>query len=439
MARRSPSKPPSDAASDDDAAALVPRLRFPEFCSEAAWVMTTVGSISPHVVAGGTPSTSERSYWGGEIRWMNSGELNLKKVYEVEGRISEDGLRSSSAQLIPPRCTLIGLAGQGRTRGTVAMNFVELCTNQSIAAVYPDETTFVAEFLYHNLDSRYDELRRLSANGEGRGGLNLQIIRSLDVSLPSLREQQRIADCLTSLDDLIAAEVRMVEALKAHKKGLMQNIFPREGEALPRLRFPEFRDGPLWEARPLGELFDTATGGTPERTVKEYWGGVIPWITTSLVDFNVITEAEEFITEAGLENSSAKLFPKNTVLVALYGQGKTRGKVALLGIEATTNQACGAIFPANEIDPVFAFLSLCGRYDEMRGLSNSGGQENLSQGLIRDLPFRYPKDTAEQQRIADCLSSLDAALTAAGDAVAALNAHKMGLMQQLFPSPENRA
>ena len=124
------------------------------------------------------------------------------------------------------------------------------------------------------------------------------------------------------------------------------------------------------------------------------------------------------------------------MLVALYGQGKTRGKVGLLGIEATTNQACAAILPGDRIEAAFTFLSLSGRYEEMRGLSNSGGQENLSQGLLRELPFPYPKDVAEQHRIADCLSTLDAQIAAEADKLAALKTHKQGLMQQLFPHPQ---
>ena len=235
---------------------------------------------------------------------------------------------------------------------------------------------------------------------------------------------------------MVTAQGRKVEALKAHKRGLMQQLFPREGETRPRLRFPEFRDAPEWRNAPLGELFDTMTGGTPDRARKDYWNGSIPWITTSLVDFNVITKAEEFITEAGLENSSAKVFPKGTVLMALYGQGKTRGKVALLGIEATTNQACAAILPGNKIDPLFTFANLCGRYQEMRALSNAGGQENLSQGLIRDLPLSYPTDPDEQGKIVSCLSSLDAQIAAEFEKLAALKTHKKGLMQQLFPAAE---
>jgi type I restriction enzyme S subunit len=173
--------------------------------------------------------------------------------------------------------------------------------------------------------------------------------------------------------------------------------------------------------------------------VTKYWGGNIPWITTSLIDFNVIHMAEEFISDAGLKESSAKLFPEKTLLVAMYGQGKTRGKAALLGVEAATNQACAAILPSKKIDPFFAFLSLCGRYDEMRGLSNSGGQENLSQGLIRELPFRYPSDVAEQRMIVGCLSSLDDLVGAQVRKIAALQLQKKGLMQGLFPVSDTRA
>jgi len=216
----------------------------------------------------------------------------------------------------------------------------------------------------------------------------------------------------------------------------MQQLFPREGETLPRLRFPEFQDAPEWESNSIDNIFETTSGGTPSRTEKSYWGGTIPWITTSLVNFGIITEAEEFISEHGLNNSSAKLLPEGTVLIAMYGHGKTRGQVALLGLEAATNQACAAILPQKGIEPYFVFQNLAGRYDELRNLSNSGGQENLSQGLVRDLPFSYPTNVAEQKRITSCLTTLDDLITAHSAKLSALKTHKKGLMQQLFPFQE---
>ena len=176
------------------------------------------------VTAGGTPSTFFPAYWNGDIKWMSSGELNLKKVYDVDGRITELGLKNSSTQLLPKKCVLIGLAGQGKTRGTVAMNYIELCTNQSIGAILPNDN-FVPEFLYYNLDSRYNELRQLSTGEGGRGGLNLTIIRNILVTLPQTKkEQSAIAKLLEDMDLEIKALEQKRDKYKQLKVGLMQQL-----------------------------------------------------------------------------------------------------------------------------------------------------------------------------------------------------------------------
>ncbi len=188
------------------------------------WKDTTISKIAT-VFAGATPSTTKKEFWDGEIRWMNSGELNLKRVYEVENRITELGLKSSSTKLLPKYCVLIGLAGQGKTRGTVAMNFVELCTNQSIAAIPPNEKVFDSEFLFHNLDNRYNELRSLSKGDGGRGGLNLQIIKAMNIKLPCLEEQKKISKFLQQVDLKIKYVETQSEQTIQYKKGLLQKMF----------------------------------------------------------------------------------------------------------------------------------------------------------------------------------------------------------------------
>ena len=411
---------------NDEKRTLTPRLRFPEF--REAWKTGTIGDLFDHRVEPERATTFEsdkiltvKLHANGVVRNERTGTLTGATNY----------FKRRAGQFIFSKIDLLNGAF-----GIVPDEFDGFCSSSDVPA-FSFRNGGSPLFFLNWLQANY---QRLEIERTGTSNTLKRIsptkFRALPIRLPSPAEQQKIADCLTSLDELIAAQERKVDALKANKKGLMQQLFPREGETLPRLRFPEFRDAPEWRVDPLGELFETMTGGTPDRAVKEYWDGVIPWITTSLVDFSIINHAEEFISEEGLENSSAKLFPKNTVLIALYGQGKTRGKVALLGIEAATNQACAAILPGEGIKPAFTFLSLCGRYDEMRGLSNSGGQENLSQGLVRELPFRYPENVAEQQRIADCLSTLDARIAAEADKLSALKMHKQGLMQQLFPSPE---
>jgi type I restriction enzyme S subunit len=199
---------------------LTGKKRLPGFSGE--WEIKKIGEIA-HTTAGGTPSTSTTSYWGGDIRWMNSGELHLKMVYEVEGRITEEGLRNSSTKIIPPKCVLIGLAGQGKTRGTVAMNMVELCTNQSIAAILPSKS-HVPEYLYCNLDNRYEELREVSSGEGGRGGLNLTLINKLDLPLPSIPEQTAIAGVMGDMSAEITALEAKLDKARQIKQGMMQEL-----------------------------------------------------------------------------------------------------------------------------------------------------------------------------------------------------------------------
>lgn len=255
------------------------------------------------------------------------------------------------------------------------------------------------------------------------------------IPLPKSKiEQQKIADCLSSLDELIEAQDKKLEALQRHKKGLMQDLFPSEGQTIPKLRFPEFQNSPEWNASSIEEIAIISSGGTPSRVKDEYWNGDIPWVSTTLIDFNHIKSAKEFITESGLSNSSTKIFPKNTILMAMYGQGKTRGRVAVLEIDAAINQACAAITLKNGMSTQFVFQNLSARYEEIRKISNSGGQENLSGELIKKIPFSYPDITSgEQQSIADFLTSIDNLITTQTQKLESLRLHKKGLMQQLFP------
>jgi type I restriction enzyme S subunit len=200
---------------------LTGKRRLPGFDGE--WTVRKMGDFST-IVSGGTPSTFHPEYWGGHIAWMNSGELNLKRVYAVEGRITEAGLCNSSTTEVPKHSVLIGLAGQGKTRGTVAMNYVNLCTNQSIAAVFPNETEYCSEYLYQNLDNRYDELRELSTGDGGRGGLNLTILRNLDILFPPLTEQTAIAEILSDMDAEITALEKKLSKARLIKQGMMQEL-----------------------------------------------------------------------------------------------------------------------------------------------------------------------------------------------------------------------
>lgn len=184
------------------------------------WKKTTIGDLTI-VCAGATPSTKMSEYWGGNIRWMNSGELNLKQVYEVKGRITESGLQNSGTKLLPTNCVLVGLAGQGKTRGTVAINHVPLCTNQSIAAILPKDE-FNTEYLFWDLENRYAELRKISSGDGARGGLNLELINGLIVYLPPIEKQEEIANILSATEHKIELLKLELEQWQLKKKSLMQ-------------------------------------------------------------------------------------------------------------------------------------------------------------------------------------------------------------------------
>ncbi|MFM4895189.1 restriction endonuclease subunit S [Aeromonas caviae] len=186
-----------------------------------------------------------------------------------------------------------------------------------------------------------------------------------------------------------------------------------------------------WKLSTIEEIANVSSGGTPSRKNDTYWNGNIPWVTTAEVQFKVIKDTSEKITEEGLANSSAKLFPVDTILMAMYGQGKTRGQVAKLGIEASTNQACAAIVlhPDYEVDYYYQFL--VSQYENIREMANSGGQENLSGGIVKSIQVPVPP-LPEQQKIAKILSTWDQAISTTEQLLANSQQQKKALMQQLL-------
>lgn len=188
------------------------------------WHDIAIGSFAD-VYAGGTPSTANPAYWGGDIPWMSSGELNKKVVSCVQGRITQAGLENSSTRIIPAHCVLIGLAGQGKTRGTAAYNTISLCTNQSIAAILPNPSEFDSKFLYYYMDTQYKALRELSDGGGGRGGLTKKLIEEFSVRIPvNLEEQVAIASVFTDIDYEIEKLEKELNKYRGIKSGMMSEL-----------------------------------------------------------------------------------------------------------------------------------------------------------------------------------------------------------------------
>lgn len=185
-----------------------------------------------------------------------------------------------------------------------------------------------------------------------------------------------------------------------------------------------------WEVVRIGEIAKTSSGGTPSRDKEEYYNGNIPWVKSGELKDNVIYATEEKITEKGLQNSSAKLFSKGTLLIALYGA--TVGKTAILGINATTNQAVCAIIDKKGIfDPRFLQCFLIFRRKQLISISSGGAQPNISQEIINIFKVPLPP-LPEQQKIAEILSTVDQAIEKVEESIAKTERLKSGLMQKLL-------
>ncbi|UNM20287.1 restriction endonuclease subunit S [Pseudomonas sp. ArH3a] len=385
---------------------LVPERRFPKFRDDGEWQLKTFNEL--FTIGNG------RDY-----KHLTSGEI---PVYGSGGYMLSvnDYLYDGESACIGRKGTIdnpIFLAGKFWTVDTLfyTHSFKE-CLPKFIYAIFQQ-----INWVSHN-------------EAGGVPSLSKTNIGKIKVAVPKPAEQQKITDCISSIDELIIVQTQKIESLKTYKKGLMQQLLPAAGSTMPKLRFPEFRNKGEWVTSTIGDICrNVASGGTPSRTIQEYWNGDIPWVSTTLIDFNTIQNVNEYISKSGLSNSPAKIFPKNTILMAMYGQGKTRGKVAVLGINAATNQACAALLLNKGMNTEFVFQNLAVRYDEIRRISNPGGQENLSATLIKSIPFSYPDiESGEQQKIADCLASIDKIIIEQAQKIEFLRAHKKGLMQQLF-------
>src|SRR5690554_1355613 len=226
---------------------LIPTLRFPEFKEDGEWEEKKLGEVG-EFIGGGTPSTTNPAFWDGDIQWYTPTEVKGGVLKSSIRKITLAGLTNSSAKLLPVGTILITTRA---TLGDVAITEWACCTNQGFQSLVVNDSE-VNSFWYYWIFMNKVELEKRSS-GSTFQEIGKQQIKSIPVIAPKRPEQQKIADCLSSLDDLLAAHNEKLELLKGHKKGLMQNLFPQEGERVPKFRFPEFENDGEWEEKKLGE------------------------------------------------------------------------------------------------------------------------------------------------------------------------------------------
>ena len=261
------------------------------------------------------------------------------------------------------------------------------------------------------------------------------ILKEKVVLFPDFKtgEQQKIADCLSSLDELIVAQARKVDALKTHKKGLMQQLFPREGETQPRLRFLEFRDAGEWEDQSIGNIGKVVTGSTPSTAQPAFYGGGIPFVSPAdISDMRFVDQTKTTLTQEGY----AQTRPIRAGSVLFVCIGSTIGKVAQNIRDCATNQQINAIIPNSKHSEGFVYFALSLASERIALLAGRQAVPIINKSLFSSVRILVPK-LPEQHRIASFLSSIETLLTDENQSLELLKAHKKGLMQQIFPSLES--
>ena len=242
----------------------------------------------------------------------------------------------------------------------------------------------------------------------GRQRLGKEVLLSTPIPMPTPDEQRKIARVLATVQRAIEQQQAIIATTRELKRSLMHKLFT-EGLRGETQKPTEIGLVPKsWEVKRIGEIATLKSGGTPSRSNESFWiGGTIPWVKTGEVDYCVINDTEEKITQEGLDGSSAKIFPAGTLLMAMYGQGITRGKVGILGVDTATNQACAAFFPKEEVRTGLLYQLFSFKYDYIRNLGHGANQKNLSADILKTVQIAYPKDTDEQDEIVSSLSALD--------------------------------
>ena len=260
---------------------------------------------------------------------------------------------------------------------------------------------------------------------------NASDIATIKVNVPNIQEQTAIGSLFRTLDDLLASYKDNLTNYQSLKTTMLSKMFPKAGQRVPEIRLDGFEGE--WEIVKLGDNCRIITGGTPRTGVKEFWNPKeIPWMSSGEINKKILNETEEMISCIGLENSSAKWVKQNSVLIALAGQGQTRGRVAINKIPLSTNQSIAAIETNSNIDFLFLYTDLGRRYDELRLISSGDGTRGgLNKMIISRLELNIPS-IEEQQAIGAYFSNLDNLINSHQEKISQLGTLKKKLLQDMF-------
>ena len=384
------------------------------------WEWTTLGEIGSWQ-SGATPSRMNKDYYGGNIPWLKTGDLNDGTIIYIPEYITQRALEETSVRLNPKGSVLIAM--YGATIGKIGILSFPATTNQACCACY--EYSINQMFLFYFLLANRENFIAMGGGG-AQPNISKEKIISTNMPLPPLKEQERIVaeiERWLSFVDIVEKEKSDLQSticlakskildLAIHGKlvpqapndepasELLKRINPKAEIITDNEHYQKLPEG--WCLTILGSIGTWQSGVTPSRLRKDYYGGNIPWLKTGDLNDGIITNIPEFITEKALEETSVKLNPTDSILIAMYGA--TIGKIGILSFPATTNQACCACLDY-KIDKMYIFYFLLSNRINFVSMGGGGAQPNISKEKIVNTTFPLPP-LAEQKRIVSKIEEL---------------------------------
>ena len=399
--------------------ALLPALRFPEFREAGPWVETTIGDVGSFYYGKSAPKWSLEE--NAPTPCVRYGELYTRfgaTITETYSRtnIEPEKLRfSKGGEVLVPR---VGERPEDFGKCCSYLPMGNIAIGEMISVFETAQNPLFYTYYFRNLYAKFAKV----VEGQNVKNLYYAQLEPLKIGQPTLSEQQKIADCLTSLDDLITTQGQKVAALERHKKGLMQQLFPATGQTTPALRFPEFREAGPWEEKRLGDVCDILNNLRQPITGSDRTKGDYPYYGASgIVDYVDDYIFDERLLLVGEDGAKWGAFEKTAFLVE--GQYWVNNHAHVLRPTGIRDTLLENYLTMIDIGP---FIT-------------GAAPPKLTLGMLRNIPIPIPATDDEQQKIAACLTSLDDLIRAETQKLTALERHKKGLMQQLFPNPDGGA
>ncbi|EIJ34488.1 restriction endonuclease subunit S [Thiothrix nivea] len=414
--------------------ALVPALRFPEFQDAGGWEEKKLGEfLTESRVLGNKGDVAKKitvKLWGKGVYEKNEvieGSINTQYYYRKAGQFiySKLDFLNQAFGIIPNH-----LDGY---ESTVDLPCFDINGNLN--------PIFLLEYVKQK---GFYEKQGEAADGSRKAKrIHADTFLLFPILIPIKKEQQKIADCLSSIDDLITAQTQKLAALKAHKKGLMQQLFPAEGETVPRLRFPEFRDGGEWDEVLFGSIIKINSGKGFK--ASEYSKNGIRLLQIENVGYGIVKWSDNavYLPQNYTIKYSGLVLHEGDIVLAL-NRPVTNGELKIARLKKNDDpsllyQRVGKLeLLSDDINEDFAF-HLCQIFVKDFVIKQSIGSDQpfISITTLYAQVITIPSSSLEQQKIADCLSTIDELITAQSQKIEALKSHKKGLMQQLFPAVDN--